>query len=119
MPGRLSYDLEVLDEWYNPQREINSTIPPIEQEDFRIVIAFQDTESFPSNIISDFLLRFQNFLRRLPVVLLFGVASTLDEFEQMLPLSAIKLLDSKVFQVRENDECLKLIVEEVCRFVNG
>ena len=82
---------------------------------FRIVIAFQDTESFPPSIIPEFILRSQNFLRRLPITLLFGVASTLDEFEQLLPLNVIKLLEAKAFEVRENDECLKLIVDKVFR----
>jgi origin recognition complex subunit 3 len=79
------------------------------------VIAFQDTEAFPISIISDFILRNQSRLSRLPVVLLFGVASTLDQFQQMLPIIVIKSLDAKIFQVRQNDECLKIIIDKVHR----
>ena len=77
------------------------------------MIAFQDTEAFPANLISDFILRNQTRLSRLPIVLLFGVASTLDQFQQMLPTSVIKSLDTKIFEVRQNDDCLKIIIENV------
>ena len=81
--------------------------------DFRIVIAFQDTESFPINIISEFIIRNQDRLKRLPVILLFGVASTLDQFQWMLPSSVIKVLDTRIFEVRQDDECLKIIIDRV------
>lgn len=77
------------------------------------MIAFQDTEAFPTSIISDFILRNQSRLSRLPVVLLFGVASTLDQFQQILPTSAIKFLNAKIFEVRQNDDCLKIIIDNV------
>ena len=80
------------------------------------MIAFQDTEAFPANLISDFILRNQTRLSRLPVVLLFGVASTLDQFQQMLPPNLIKLLDTKIFEVRQNDDCLKIIIDNVFTF---
>ena len=76
-------------------------------------MAFQDTEAFPASLISDFILRNQSRLARLPVILLFGVASTLDQFQQMLPTSVIKSLDTQIFEVRQNDECLKIIIDKV------
>jgi hypothetical protein len=81
--------------------------------DFRIVIAFQDTEAFPISIISDFILRNQARLSRLPIVLLFGVASTIEQFQLMLPTSVVKALDSKIFEVRQNNECLQIIIDKV------
>jgi len=81
--------------------------------DFRIVIAFQDTESFPINIISEFIIRNEDRLKRLPLILLFGVASTLEQFQLMLPTSAIKALDTQIFEVRQDDECLKIIIDKV------
>jgi origin recognition complex subunit 3 len=77
------------------------------------VIAFQDTESFPINVISEFIIRNQDRLKRLPVILLFGVASTLDQFQLMLPSSVIKILDTRIFEVRQDDECLKIIIDRV------
>jgi Origin recognition complex (ORC) subunit 3 N-terminus len=88
-------------------------------KDFRIVIAFQDTEAFPAHIISDFILRNQVRLSRLPVVLLFGVASTLDQFQQMLPTSVIKSLNTKIFEVRKNDDCLKIIIDRVIVYISN
>ena len=87
--------------------------------DFRIVIAFQDTESFPINIISEFIIRNQDRLKRLPVILLFGVASTLDQFQLMLPTSVIKALDTRIFEVRQDDECLRIIIDKVSRSLKG
>jgi origin recognition complex subunit 3 len=81
--------------------------------DFRIVIAFQDTEAFPPSVISDFILRNQTRLSRLPILLLFGVASTIEQFQLMLPTSVIKALDSKIFEVRQNNECLQIIIDKV------
>jgi origin recognition complex subunit 3 len=78
-----------------------------------MVLAFQDTEAFPMSIISEFIIRHNERLRRLPIVLLFGVASTLDQFQQMLPTCVIKSLDTKIFKVRENDECLGIIIDKV------
>ena len=77
------------------------------------MIAFQDTEAFPLSIISDFILRNQTRLSRLPIVLLFGVASTIEQFQLMLPTSVIKALDSKIFEVRQNNECLQIIIDKV------
>lgn len=77
------------------------------------MIAFQDTESFPINIISEFITRNQDRLTRLPIILLFGVASTLDQFQLMLPSSVIKVLDTRIFEVRQDDECLKIIIDRV------
>lgn len=82
------------------------------------MIAFQDTEAFPANLISDFILRNHTRLSRLPIVLLFGVASTLDQFQNMLPTSAIKSLQTKVFEVRQNDDCLKIIIDNVLIFLS-
>lgn len=77
------------------------------------MIVFQDTEAFPISILSDFILRNRQRLTRLPIVLLFGVASTLDQFQQLLSISVIKYLAPKIFEVRQNDECLKLIIDKV------
>ena len=82
------------------------------------MIAFQDTEAFPANLISEFILRNQTRLSRLPVVLLFGVASTLDQFQHMLPTSVIKSLDTKIFEVRQNDDCLKIIIDKAFTFLS-
>src|SRR5271170_7171107 len=76
-------------------------------------MAFQDTEAFPASLLSEFILRNQSRLARLPVILLFGIASTLDQFQQMLPTSVIKSLDTQIFEVRQNDECLKIIIDKV------
>jgi Origin recognition complex (ORC) subunit 3 N-terminus len=65
------------------------------------------------NIIAEFILRNQERLKRLPVILLFGVASTLDQFQLMLPGSVIKVLDTRIFEVRQDDECLKIIIDRV------
>jgi len=77
------------------------------------VIAFQDIETFPISVISDFILRNRGLLSRLPFVLLFGVASTIQQFQQMLSTTVIQSLSTQIFQVRLNDDCLKLIVDEV------
>jgi len=52
-------------------------------------------------------------LRRLPVTFLFGVSSTLDQFQHTLPTTLIQSLDFHLFQVQQNDDCLRIIIEKV------
>jgi origin recognition complex subunit 3 len=77
------------------------------------VVAFQDTEAFAPSLIPDFLHRNLAPLSRLPVTFLFGVSSTLDQFQHSLPTPLIQALDFKLFQLRQNDDCLRLIVDRV------
>lgn len=104
--------------WKNGTRpsKINP-VPPraiqVDSSDFRIVIAFQDTEAFAPSLISDFIHRNLAPLSRLPVTFLFGVSSTLDQFQHSLPTPLIQALDFKLFQLRQNDDCLRLIVDRV------
>ena len=37
----------------------------------------------------------------------------LDQFQQMLPISVIQSLDTQIFEVHQNDECLKIIIDKV------
>lgn len=64
-------------------------------------------------MISEFILRNKARLSQLPIVLLFGVASTLEQFQQMIPTSVIKSMETQVFEVRQNDECLDTIIDKV------
>jgi origin recognition complex subunit 3 len=119
MPGRLPYDLDAVEEWSRTQKSKSaSPLPNQTYADFRIVIAFQDTEAFPSSVIAEFISRYHSRLCRLPVILFFGVASTLDQFQQNLPPSIIQSLSPRIFQVRQNDECLNIIIDKVVSFVS-
>ena len=79
----------------------------------KIVIWILDVEAFNLGILVDLVSVLSSWLDRLPLVLLFGIATTIELFEARLPKSTIRLLNGQVFDVSAQGDKLYDIYKAV------
>ncbi|KAF2719939.1 hypothetical protein K431DRAFT_286249 [Polychaeton citri CBS 116435] len=96
-PRLLNYDLQILHD-YTRDNNIR-----------QVIIAFEDTEAFDSGLLSELLDLLSCWNDRIPFVLLFRIATSIEIFQQRLSKLALRSLDAAVFDIApSHDE-----VEEV------
>ncbi|KAH4110388.1 hypothetical protein HBI73_102520 [Parastagonospora nodorum] len=96
-PKLLNYDLGHVQEWRKKNR-VSS-----------IVVALQDSEAFDAALLADIVDLFHSWLDRLPFVLLFGIATSAESFEDRLSGKSMRYLEGEKFDVTQSDE----IIEEL------
>jgi origin recognition complex subunit 3 len=97
----MSYDLELLQIF-------------VEREGLnKIVISVLDVEVFDVNALSDLLSALSSWIDRLPIVLLFGIATTTELLEARLPRRINKLLQGRVFDISPKNDSLYNIYQTV------
>ena len=83
----MNYDLELLQIF-------------VEREGLtKIVISILDIEVFDEDILSDLISAVSSWIDRLPLVLLFGIATTTELFEARLPKRIVSLLQGTFFDI--------------------
>ncbi|KAI9680013.1 MAG: hypothetical protein M1817_005028 [Caeruleum heppii] len=75
----------------------------------KVVVAFQDGEAFDGNLLAELVALFNSWLDRIPFVLLFGIATSLEIFQSKLPRAAIRCLQGKTFDVERAEESLERV----------
>ncbi|KAL1794760.1 hypothetical protein ACET3X_006576 [Alternaria dauci] len=98
-PKLLNYDLGHVQEWHRQNRAPS------------IVVALQDSEAFDVGLLVDIVDLLHSWLDRLPFVLLFGIATSAESFEERLAGNSLRYLDGQKFDVTQSDE----IVEKLFR----
>ncbi|XP_068608538.1 origin recognition complex subunit 3 [Brachionichthys hirsutus] len=63
-----------------------------------VVIIFKDLEAFNPNVLQDFILICSRYLERLPLMFIFGIATSPSTIQRMLPHSVSSLLCIELFQ---------------------
>ena len=97
----MSYDLELLQVF-------------VEREGLtKIVISILDVEIFDEDILSDLISAVSSWIDRLPLVLLFGIATTTELFEARLPKRIVSLLRGTVFEISTKIDSLYNIYQTV------
>ncbi|KAG5967093.1 hypothetical protein E4U58_002312 [Claviceps cyperi] len=76
----LDYDLEALEAY----------VKPLQCQ--HVFVAFQDSEGFESDLLSDLITLFHSWRPRIPFTLLFGIATSVDLLQARLLKSACRLL---------------------------
>ncbi|PBP26947.1 origin recognition complex subunit [Diplocarpon rosae] len=74
-----------------------------------VVVAFQDSEAFDSNLLAELISIFSSWKDRIPFVLLFGIATSIDLFHERLPRAASRCLEGRQFNVEQIDSLLERI----------
>lgn len=88
----MSYDLELLRTF-------------VEQENVtKIVISILDVEVFDVGSLAELISALSSWIDRLPIVLLFGIATTTELFEARLPKTITRLLDGKAFDISPRND---------------
>ncbi|CAK7266120.1 Origin recognition complex subunit 3 [Sporothrix epigloea] len=76
----------------------------------RIVVAFEDSEAFDTALLADLLSFLHSWLDRIPFVLLFGVATSVDLFQARLPKQVAHRLTAAQFDVAPSSAVLDRLV---------
>lgn len=91
----LDYDLEALFTYV----ELNK----IRQ----VVIALQDSEAFDTALIADLVMLFKSWAKRIPIVIVFGVATSVDLFQSRLSRTTCQSLIGEQFDVAQSSHVLE------------
>ncbi|XP_078699748.1 origin recognition complex subunit 3-like [Branchiostoma floridae x Branchiostoma belcheri] len=117
---RISPTMPVLCGWYadlvkksqspgkSPSKKRKSTYgqyPPL-------VIIMEDLEGFPAQVLQDFIIICSQYLSRLPLVLVFGIATTVTAVHTLLPHSVSSLLCMEKFQAQPSTEYLSQVINK-------
>ncbi|KAF2026488.1 hypothetical protein EK21DRAFT_74048 [Setomelanomma holmii] len=94
-PKLLNYDLGRVQEWRKKSR-VSS-----------IVVAFQDSEAFDARLLADVVDLFHSWLDRLPLILLFGIATSAESFEDRLSGNSLRYLEGEKFDVTQSDDIIE------------
>ncbi|KAF1949440.1 hypothetical protein CC80DRAFT_429178 [Byssothecium circinans] len=90
-PRLLDFDLGHVQEWQKKNRAQS------------IVVAIQDSEAFDTWIMIELVDLFYSWLDRLPFVLLFGIATSAESFEDRLSGKSLRYLEGQKFDVTQSD----------------
>ncbi|UNI15075.1 Origin recognition complex subunit 3 [Purpureocillium takamizusanense] len=93
----LDYDLEAL--------EASIRAQPCEH----VYVAFQDSESFDSGLISDLITLFHSWRPRIPFTLLFGIATSVELLQARLLKSACRLVYGAQFDCVQTEAILETL----------
>ncbi|KAL5011062.1 hypothetical protein ScPMuIL_013367 [Solemya velum] len=78
-----------------------------------IVIVFEDLESFSPIVLQDFIGICSNYLHKLPLVLVFGIATSVAAVHRLLPSTVSSLLSIEKFQAPRATDYLTLLINQV------
>ncbi|XP_076444955.1 origin recognition complex subunit 3-like [Babylonia areolata] len=78
-----------------------------------IVVILEDTENFPANVLQDFIVTCSNYIDRLPMVLVMGIATSVTTVHRLLPTAVSSLLCMEKFQVPPSTQYLTLMIDKI------
>ncbi|KAI9844955.1 MAG: hypothetical protein M1838_001962 [Thelocarpon superellum] len=94
---RLSYDLDILACFVRDKRIR------------RVVVSFQDSEAFDSALLADLISLLRSWLDRIPLVLLFGIATSVEIFHEKLSRAAIQCMHGQRFEVNGTEDAIERV----------
>ncbi|XP_041044623.1 origin recognition complex subunit 3 isoform X2 [Carcharodon carcharias] len=78
-----------------------------------IVIIFKDLESFLPKVLQDFIVISSNYIQQLPLVLVFGIATSPITLHRMLPHAVSSLLCIELFQSLSCTDHLTTVIDKL------
>ena len=97
----MNYDLELLETF-------------VEREKIhKIVISILDVEVFDVSVLAELISALSSWIDRLPIVLLFGIATTIELFEARLPKAIHRLLKGRTFDISPRGDSLYQVYQTV------
>ncbi|XP_012566919.2 origin recognition complex subunit 3 isoform X1 [Hydra vulgaris] len=112
------YTFDELTSWYKhncdksvSEDKVNDTIKSVQENS--LVFIIEDFESFSPSVLQDFILICSEHIANLPIVLLFGIATTVSSMHQSLPHFVSSHLSVEKFQSQPSIICLTEVIEKV------
>uniref|UniRef100_A0A674F7Z0 Origin recognition complex subunit 3 n=1 Tax=Salmo trutta TaxID=8032 RepID=A0A674F7Z0_SALTR len=78
-----------------------------------IVVIFKDLEAFNSRVLQDFILICSRYVEQLPLMFVFGIATSPSTIQHMLPHSVSSLLGIELFQSLSCTQHLASVIDKV------
>jgi len=95
----LNYDLQLLADY-------------VQEHDYQqVVVAFEDTEGFESNLLSELIEMLSYWQDRIPFVCLLSIATSVDFLQQRLSKAAVQSLDGRMFDLAPAREAVEQVFE--------
>ncbi|XP_067882717.1 origin recognition complex subunit 3 isoform X2 [Heterodontus francisci] len=111
-----------LSAWYNATTQKSTSNSPNKKRKFSslgqdqappIVIIFKDLESFLPKVLQDFIIISSNYIQQLPLVLVFGIATSPITIHRMLPHAVSSLLCIELFQSLSCTDHLATVIDKL------
>ncbi|KAB1205290.1 Origin recognition complex subunit 3 [Morella rubra] len=96
-------DISILASWYREQENHNTPV----------VVIIEDLERCCGSVLSDFILMLSEWVVKIPVIVLMGVATTLDAPRNLLPSNVLQHLCPSKFTLGSPAERMDAVVEAV------
>ncbi|XP_069008453.1 origin recognition complex subunit 3 isoform X2 [Embiotoca jacksoni] len=114
--------LSALCDWYiTKTKKSSSGTPgrkrssPVKDEPSQppVVIIFKDLEAFNPTVLQDFILICSRYIERLPLMFIFGIATSPSTIQHMLPYSVSSLLCVELFQSLSCTQHLATVIDKL------
>ncbi|KAL3882398.1 hypothetical protein ACJMK2_028742 [Sinanodonta woodiana] len=77
------------------------------------IVVLQDFESFLPHVIQDFITIASSYLHQLPIVFVFGIATTISAVHSLLPNAVSSLLCMEKFMAPPSSEYLTMLINQI------
>ncbi|KAL1921818.1 uncharacterized protein VTP21DRAFT_10460 [Calcarisporiella thermophila] len=117
-----SYDMQVLEGWYNHlvdnhnNRRRQEGYMETDNDNAKLgnlVVIVQDFESFEPATLEDFIAICSEYLSRIPIVLIMGIATSIETMQQALSRSTLTLLRTEKFQMQRAEKVFDALTEAI------
>nr|XP_046268274.1 origin recognition complex subunit 3 isoform X2 [Scatophagus argus] len=114
--------LSTLCDWYNTKTKKSNTGTPGKKRSSPVrddpqqppvVIIFKDLEAFNPKVLQDFILICSRYIERLPLMFIFGIATSPSTIQHMLPHSVSSLLCIELFQSLTCTQHLSTVIDKL------
>lgn len=95
----LDYDLQAIHDWIKHEG-IDS-----------LVLSIADSEAFPTHVLAEFIDLLGVWADRIPLVLLFGIATSVEIFQDRLPRTTLRAIRATQFDVIQSEVLLERMFE--------
>lgn len=107
----LPFDLDRIDEWCRQLfRRRNETI---DTTDLRVVLLFEDSDSFNMRLLNNLLRLLHSFNDRIPLKLIFNVGTSVENFAKKLDNDLHYNFEFQQFKIEQTESILNKIVSEI------
>uniref|UniRef100_A0A4W5LVV0 Origin recognition complex subunit 3 n=1 Tax=Hucho hucho TaxID=62062 RepID=A0A4W5LVV0_9TELE len=114
---RVHCSLITLCNWYKTVTKVHSkkrtSVGKDMQQHPPIVVIFKDLEAFNPRVLQDFILICSRYVEQLPLMFVFGIATSPSTIQHMLPHSVSSLLGIELFQSLSCTQHLASIIDKV------
>ncbi|KAF7669679.1 hypothetical protein LDENG_00142840 [Lucifuga dentata] len=113
--------LSTLCDWYNTKTKKSSTpgkkrscpVGDQQQQQPPVVIIFKDLEAFNPKVLQAFILICSRYVEQLPLMFIFGIATSPSTIQHMLPHSVSSLLCIELFQSLSCTQHLATVIDKL------